>query len=327
MMSPFTALKLRERKTNNLKDYVSLSGTLGVSHMLCFSTTEAGSYLRLGKLPRGPTLYFKVENYTLCKDVAAAQRRPHSPGTEFLSAPIVVLNNMQSEERHIRLTDIMVQNLFPAIDVDSVKLSQCRRVVLFRRDPDTGSFDLRHYVVNVKAAGLTRGIKKIVRRRKIPNLSRYDDIGEYVTGGGASDSEGEDGEDERVQIEAGQKAIDGSRGARHNKEAEEAAVKLTEIGPRLNLTLMKVEDGFCTGEVLYHHHLSKSPEEMAQLREELETRNREKAQRKAEQAANIERKKEAEAAKRARTSTGAVGGGGEDSDDEAHPLDLVRETG
>jgi len=95
MMSPFTALKLRERKTNNLKDYVSLSGTLGVSHMLCFSTTEAGTYLRLGKLPRGPTLYFKVENYTLCKDVAAAQRRPHSPGTEFLSAPIVVLNNMQ----------------------------------------------------------------------------------------------------------------------------------------------------------------------------------------------------------------------------------------
>lgn len=89
---------------------------------------------------------------------------------------------------------------------------------------------------------------------------------------------------------------------------------------------MKVEDGFCTGEVLYHHHLSKSPEEMAQLREELETRKREKAQRKAEQAANIERKKEAEAAKRARTSTGAVGGGGEDSDDEAHPLDLVRET-
>jgi hypothetical protein len=129
----------------------------------------------------------------------------------------VRLADPQSEERHIRLTDIMVQNLFPAIDVDSVKLSQCRRVVLFRRDPDTGSFDLRHYVVNVKAAGLTRGIKKIVRRRKIPNLSRYDDIGEYVTGGGASDSEGEDGEDERVQIEAGQKAIDGSRGARHNK--------------------------------------------------------------------------------------------------------------
>jgi len=36
----FAALKLKERKTNNLKDYVSLSGTLGVSHMMCFSTTE-----------------------------------------------------------------------------------------------------------------------------------------------------------------------------------------------------------------------------------------------------------------------------------------------
>ena len=37
----------------------------------------------------------QIDQYTLCKDVAAAQRRPHSPGTEFLSPPIVVLNNMQ----------------------------------------------------------------------------------------------------------------------------------------------------------------------------------------------------------------------------------------
>jgi hypothetical protein len=36
----FAALKLKERTTNNLRDYVSLSGTLGVSHMMCFSTTE-----------------------------------------------------------------------------------------------------------------------------------------------------------------------------------------------------------------------------------------------------------------------------------------------
>ena len=44
---------------------------------------------------------------------------------------------------------------------------QCRRVVLFRRNPETGGFELRHYVVNVKAGGLTKGIKKIVRRRSL----------------------------------------------------------------------------------------------------------------------------------------------------------------
>jgi ribosome biogenesis protein SSF1/2 len=40
MMAPFTALKLTERKSNRLKDFVAMSGALGVSHMLCYSTTE-----------------------------------------------------------------------------------------------------------------------------------------------------------------------------------------------------------------------------------------------------------------------------------------------
>ena len=76
MMAPYTALKLKERKSNSLKDYLALSGTLGVSHLICFSTTETGTYLRLAKMPRGPTLYFKLESYCLCKDVAASQKRP-----------------------------------------------------------------------------------------------------------------------------------------------------------------------------------------------------------------------------------------------------------
>ena len=36
-------------------------------------------------------------------------------------------------------------------------------------------------------------------------------------GGGASDSEGEDMEDSMVQLEPGQKAIDGARGTRNTK--------------------------------------------------------------------------------------------------------------
>lgn len=65
MMAPFTALKLTERKSNKLKDFVALSGALGVSHMLCFSTTATGTYLRLAKMPRGPTLHFKASRSRL----------------------------------------------------------------------------------------------------------------------------------------------------------------------------------------------------------------------------------------------------------------------
>lgn len=290
-----------------------------MSHMLCFSTTEMGTYLRLGKLPRGPTMHFRVDQYCLCKDVAASQRRPHSPGTEFLSPPLVVLNNMQSEDRHVKLTDIMVQNLFPAIDVDTAKLAQCRRVVLFRRDPETGDFDVRHYVVHIKVAGLTRGVRKIVRKKALPNLSKYQDISEYVTGGGGmSDSEPEDAEDSKVDIQAGQRAIEGIRGPRRSKEEEAAAVKLVEIGPRLRLQLLKIEEGFCEGEVLYHHHVSKSPEEIAKLREEMNRRKADKDARKRLQRENVEKKKHAEERKHGRGA-----GKEEEEEEEAHPLDYT----
>ena len=302
----------------SLKDYLALSGTLGVSHLMCFSTTETGTYLRLAKMPRGPTLYFKVEKYCLCKDVAALQRRPHSPGTEYLSPPLVVLNNMQSDERHLKLTDVMIQNLFPPIDVDTVKLQQCRRVVLFRRDPDTGHFDLRHYVVNVKAAGLSKGVRKILRRPKLPDLSKYKDVSDYlVGGGGASDSEADDMEDSRVEIQPGHKAIEGHHGARPTKEAEEAAVKLTEVGPRMRLSLLKIEDGFCQGEVLYHAHVGKDAEEVAARRAEMNKRKAEKEARKQLQRENVQRKKH--------PRVSSTGSDADDSDTgEGHPMDSVK---
>ena len=162
-------------------------------------------------MPRGPTLYFKLESYCLCKDVAAAQKRPHSPGTEYLTSPLVVLNNMQSDQRHIKLTDVMIQNMFPAIDVDTMKLQECRRVVLFRRDPETDQFDLRHYVVNVKAAGLTKAVRKILRRPKLPNLSKFQDVADYVMGdGGASDggsSFGSSIDDDELQTQYGDEPL------------------------------------------------------------------------------------------------------------------------
>ncbi len=49
-----------------------------------------------------------------------------------------------------------------------------------------------------------------------------------------------------MEIQAGHKAIEaGARCTRPSKEAEEAAVKLTEVGPRMRLKLLKIEDGFC----------------------------------------------------------------------------------
>lgn len=90
MMEPGTASRLKERRANRLRDYLTMAGPLGVSHLLLFSRSTSGNTnLRLALTPRGPTLHFRVEKYSLCKDIKKALKHPKSSGKEFLTAPLV----------------------------------------------------------------------------------------------------------------------------------------------------------------------------------------------------------------------------------------------
>jgi ribosome biogenesis protein SSF1/2 len=92
MMEPGTASRLKERRSNRLKDYLTLAGPLGVSHLMLFSRSESGNTnMRLALTPRGPTLHFHVEKYSLCKDIRKALKHPKGGGKEFLSPPLVCL--------------------------------------------------------------------------------------------------------------------------------------------------------------------------------------------------------------------------------------------
>lgn len=120
-MEPNTATKLRERKSNKLRDFLTMAGPLGVSHMLIFGQTDAGTNMRIIRCPRGPTLTFRVNKYALTKDVLASSRRPKQPsGNEFVTPPLLVLNNFGSEDKHVKLLVTTFQNLFPPIHVQSV---------------------------------------------------------------------------------------------------------------------------------------------------------------------------------------------------------------
>lgn len=69
LMYPYTASKLRESERNTLKDFLQAAGVFGVSHMMLLTNTDLANYLRIIKNPRGPTLCFKINNYTLARDV------------------------------------------------------------------------------------------------------------------------------------------------------------------------------------------------------------------------------------------------------------------
>ena len=218
MMEPGTASRLKERRSNRLRDYTTMAGPLGVSHLLLFSRSTTGNTnLRLALTPRGPTLHFRVEQHVLCKDVQKAQKHPQGGGKEYLTAPLLVMNNFISPTadstqpavpKHLEsLTTTIFQSLFPPISPQKTPLSSIRRVLLLNREvpkapPSNASesrskedgayiLSLRHYAITTRRTGLSRGIKRLnaaekmlrqkgKRKRGLPNLGKLEDVADYL---------------------------------------------------------------------------------------------------------------------------------------------------
>ncbi len=89
VMEPHTARKLRERAKNTVKDYVSVSSILGVTHLLVFTQTDKSLSLRVCRTPTGPTLTFKVQQFSLMRHVRALQKRPVEVNQAYKTSPLV----------------------------------------------------------------------------------------------------------------------------------------------------------------------------------------------------------------------------------------------
>lgn len=286
LMEPFTAKNLQVRKKNVLKDFVSVAGLLHVSHFVMFTKTDLGVYLRLCRLPRGPTLTFKVHNYCLTKDVISSLRKPNLEQIQFMHHPLLVMNNFSVPDSHIKLMATMFQNMFPSINVHKVKLNDVRRCVLVNFSDKSNLIDFRHYNIKVVPVGMSRSVKKIIQA-KVPNLGKYTDISDYVNRAGySSESEVElDGPANEVILPQAMK----SRG---NIKSSKSAVRLTELGPRLTLELIKIEEGICEGHVMYHGYITKTEAELAAAKAVREKKKKLKEARRKQQEANVKRKKE-----------------------------------
>lgn len=99
-----------------------------------------------------------------------------------------------------------------------------------------------------------------------------------------------------------------------NHASQRSAVKLHEIGPRMTLQLVKVEEGLCDGAVMFHEFVKKTPEEILALRNSKEQREALRKQRRAEQEANVKRKEEERNSKKKRKFVAEDKPAGEDYD-------------
>ncbi|XP_044736546.1 protein Peter pan [Chrysoperla carnea] len=285
VMEPFTASSLKERKKNTIKDFVSIAGVFHVSHLCVFSRTELGIYLKLARLPRGPTLSFKVHSFSLARDVVSSLKKQLVFEEAFKHSPLIILNNFSGEGMQMKLMATMFQNMFPTINLNTVNLNTIRRCVLMNYNSQTKLIDFRHYIIKAIPVGVSKGVKKVIQG-KVPNLAKCNDISEFFTKTAyLSESEAEDDENSRVTL--AQKLS-----TRGNMEGGESAIRLSEIGPRLTLQLIKVEDGLMDGEVLYHELVVKTEEEIAAVRKKRELKKKLKEKRKKIQEENQKKKEE-----------------------------------
>ncbi|KAL6515975.1 hypothetical protein OROGR_019280 [Orobanche gracilis] len=242
LMLPYTALKLKGKKRNSIKDFLNVAGPMGVTHFLILSKTDTAPCLRIARTPQGPTLTFKIHKYSLANDVIRSQLGPRSPKDLFKDPPLIVLSGFGTGEQHLKLATIMFQNIFPAID-KTLKVSSCQRIVLLNYNKDTKLIDFRHYSIRLQPVGVSRRIRKFVQNHQVPDLRNLQDVSDFLTKAGY-------GSESEVDDEAATVSVPMDLG-RVNRASNKNAVKLQEIGPRMTLQLMKVEEGLCTGGVIF----------------------------------------------------------------------------
>ena len=102
-------------------------------------------------MPSGPTLSFRIERYSLAKDIHSVSRHAKSTGIEYLSAPLLVLASFPQPgpdtPPHLTLLQKSFQSMFPALSPNTLTLSSARRVVLVSYDAARETVNLRHFLI------------------------------------------------------------------------------------------------------------------------------------------------------------------------------------
>ena len=273
-----------------------MAPALGVTHLLAFTLTDIAPSMRIVRLSAGPTLSFRIERYSLVKDIINSSRRARSMSTvEYLSPPLVrayfftpryATYNSRSRQLVLAsfpppsptsppyLTLVMktFQSLFPPLAPHKLSLSSARRVVLISYNAERGTIDFRHYLITVKPYGVSKRIRRVLdgaaagksassEQGHVLDLGNERDVADFLLRRKGEPGPSSDGYESAASSASSVAGDDGDAVdladdyvGRNNKKGQKRAVKLDEIGPRMELRLIKVVEGVPgkEGGVLYH---------------------------------------------------------------------------
>ena len=220
------------------------------------------------------------------------------------------------------------QTLFPPLSPKTITLSSARRVVLVSYNAERGTIDFRHYLITVKPYGVSKRVRKVLEgatsksttTHGFLDLGNEKDVADFLLrkkGEPGPSSDGYESAASSASSVAGDDAdaisLADDYVGRNNKKGQKRAVRLDEIGPRMELRLIKIVEGTPgkEGNVIYHEFgesmciiypfqrgysdrtvtVKKTKAEVTKQKAEHDARERLRKQRRAEQERNVERKK------------------------------------
>lgn len=159
ILYPYTALHLKEQKQQKVDDYIKAAEAYHASHLLSYSMTDNSTYFKVCKLPKGPTATFKVNSFTLAKDIVSSHSLNKTPN----SAPLLIMSGFGKEHgasETARLVSVLLQSIFPPINIHAINLERCKRVILFSHAKGSGPIRLefRHYEVSTRQRNVNKAV-------------------------------------------------------------------------------------------------------------------------------------------------------------------------
>jgi ribosome biogenesis protein SSF1/2 len=163
------------------------------------------------------------------------------------------------------------QTLFPPLAPHKLALSSARRVVLVAYSAERGTIDWRHFRITVKPYGVSRRVRRVLQGSSASgagtasgggamlDLGNERDVADYVLRARGSTADGYESaatsdvssaaEDEADVVSLAEDYV-----GRNNRKGQKRAVRLDEIGPRMELRLVKITEGLPGREsaVIYH---------------------------------------------------------------------------
>ncbi|TYH07914.1 hypothetical protein ES288_A08G272700v1 [Gossypium darwinii] len=170
LMLPYTALKLKEKKRNNLKDFLNVAGPMGVTHFLALLSIAPS-------LPAGSFQESSFGNFFYSHCLSSGTFK-------------IVLFGFAAADEQLRLTTMVFKNIFPDIDINTVS---SLRQLNYSIQSDLISFLLPsltlfgHEMLQVKLSSCQR-IVLINYNKNVSSLHKDRSVGEAGTSALLDDS-------------------------------------------------------------------------------------------------------------------------------------------